>query len=170
MWREKLWNLSLCRGTAYPTLSLILTLPFDCCSLPENRHICNRKPAIIKLQFSSAYSPKPSAGRQTNSRAICRIRSLPSGGPNLVTTGQGSTEANFLPSTRYRILRRFFSESEYRVFILISLLLREANGVVGCLSKHAQHKLNDCQRKCTVYSDERKTVNIRKYWTQNISL
>jgi len=34
------------------------------------------------------------------------------------------------------------------------LLLRKANGVVDCLSKHAQHKLNGCRRKSTDYSDE----------------
>src|SRR6218665_1060032 len=47
----------------------------------------------------------------------------------------------FLPSTGYRVIRRFFAESEYRV--------------VDCLSKHAQHKLNGCLRKCTSYSDHR---------------
>ena len=55
-----------------------------------------------------------------------------------------------LPSTGYQVLRRFFAASEY----LLLLLLREANGVADCLSKHAQHKLNGCRRKCTSDSVE----------------
>jgi len=60
-------------------------------------------------------------------------------------------KVNFLPSTGYRVLRWFFAESKYRV----------------C---NKFEKLNGCRRKCTAYSDERKTVNKRKYWTQNTSL
>src|SRR6218665_2243184 len=45
--------------------------------------------------------------------------------------------------TEYRVIRRFFAKSGYRY------------RVVDCLSKHAQHKLNGCRRKCTAYSDHR---------------
>ena len=43
--------------------------------------------------------------------------------------------------TGYRVIRRFLPSSgtEYQV--------------VDCLSKHAQHKLNGCQQRCTAYSD-----------------
>src|SRR6218665_42679 len=33
----------------------------------------------------------------------------------------------------------------------------------GNTSKHAQHKLNGCQWKCTAYSDEQETVKIRNH-------
>jgi len=36
------------------------------------------------------------------------------------------------------------------------------NGVVGCLSKRAKHKLNGCPEKCTSNSDERERVNNKK--------
>jgi len=54
--------------------------------------------------------------------------------------------------------------------LLLLGLLHEVNGVVGCLTKHAQHKLDSFRRKRTAYSDEREIVNIRNYWTQNTSL
>ena len=63
--------------------------------------------------------------------------------------------------TGYRVpnIKTVFAKSEY----LLLLLLCEANGVVDCLSKHAQHKSNNCRWKRTAYSDQRETVNIRKY-------
>src|SRR6218665_1622096 len=52
-------------------------------------------------------------------------------------------------------------KNKRNVNILFVLFLM--TGVVGCLSKRAKHKLNGCPEKCTAYSDERETVNIRKY-------